>query len=187
MRSIFEDQRLTLADGVHRLESTGIAYMLTGSVAMVQFVMGRMTNDIDIVVELSHGQRSKFIEAFESDYYVPTEKISGAIDRHSMFNVLSNETLIKIDIALIKDTAFHRHAFEQREKVRIWEVDLWSIRRDDLIVSKLYWAKDSRSERQIRDVAGMMLHGFDLEYVREWSRILGIEDLLDESMSLSEK
>ena len=106
MNSIFEDQKLTLADGVRRLEEAGINYMLTGSVAMIRFAMARMTNDIDIVIELSHKDKDRFIRAFSDDYYVPEEKIPGAIDRRSMFNVLSNQTLIKIDLAMKKDTPF---------------------------------------------------------------------------------
>lgn len=179
MRSIFEDQRLTLADGIGRLESIGLNYMLTGSVAMLRFAPGRMTNDIDIVVQLSHGDRLGFVDAFADSYYIPEEKIPGAIDRSSMFNVLNNETLVKIDIALVKPTEFHRHAFANRERTTIWDIDLWSIRRDDLIISKLFWAKDSRSERQMRDVVTVMMNGFDAEYVRPWVKSLGVEDLFD--------
>ena len=187
MRSIFEDQRLTLEDGVRRLESLGLPYMLTGSVAMLRFAPGRMTNDIDIVVQLSHGDRRRFVDAFKADYYVPEEKISGVIDRSSMFNVLNNETLIKIDIAMAKPTEFHRNAFANRERASIWDIDLWSISRDDLIVSKLFWAKDSRSERQMRDVVSIMMNGFDGEHVGRWAASLGVSDLLAECVAEWEK
>lgn len=179
MRSIFEDQRLTLEDGVNRLESIGLAYMLTGSVAMLRFAQGRMTNDIDIVVQLSHGDRLRFVDAFADSYYIPEEKISGAIERSSMFNVLNNETLVKIDIALVKPTEFHQQAFKNRERADIWGVEVWAIRRDDLIVSKLYWAKDSRSERQMRDVVMVMMNGFDADYIKPWVKTLGVADLFD--------
>ncbi|HEX6280271.1 MAG TPA: hypothetical protein VFZ49_09705, partial [Pyrinomonadaceae bacterium] len=115
------------------------------------------------------------------------EKIAGAIDRSSMFNVLNEETLVKIDIALLKPTEFHRHAFANRERITIWETDLWSIRRDDLIVSKLFWAKDSRSERQMRDVVTIMMNGFDADYIRTWARSLGVEDLYAECVAAWEK
>lgn len=63
MRSVFEDQRLTLADGVQRLEAAGIDYMLTGSVPMIRFAMARMTNDINIVVELVPNDARRVIDA----------------------------------------------------------------------------------------------------------------------------
>lgn len=161
--------------------------MLTGSVAMLRFAQGRMTNDIDIVVQLSHDDRRRFVDVFGEAYYVPEEKIAGVIERSSMFNVLNNETLIKIDIAMTKPTEFHRHAFQNRERADIWGVETWSIRRDDLIISKLYWAKDSRSERQMRDVVSIMMNGFDAEYVRLWARSLGVDDLFDECFVAWEK
>jgi hypothetical protein len=179
VRSIFEDQRLTLADGVRRLESLGLNYMLTGSVAMLRFAPGRMTNDIDIVVQLEHRDRLRFVDAFAGNYYIPEEKIAGAIDRSSMFNVLNNETLVKIDIALVKPTEFHKNAFENRERVDLWDIEVWAIRRDDLIVSKLFWAKDSRSERQLRDVVTVMMNGFDADYILSWVKALGVSDLFD--------
>lgn len=113
--------------------------------------------------------------------------VEGAIRRRSMFNVLSNETLIKIDLAMKKDTPFHRHAFSKRERTTIWDVDLWAIQRDDLIVSKLYWAKDSHSEMQMRDVAGIMLNGFDRDYVSNWVDQLGVTELFLKCIKLTEK
>jgi hypothetical protein len=146
-----------------------------------------MTNDIDIVVQLAHSDRLRFVEAFADNYYIPEEKISGAIERSSMFNVLNNETLIKIDIALLKPTNFHRQAFDHRERTSIWDIDLWSIRRDDLIISKLFWAKDSRSERQMRDVVSVMMNGFDAEYIKPWVSQLGVQDLFDHCVTEWEK
>ncbi len=160
--------------------------MLTGSVAMVRFAMMRMTNDIDIVVELSSDDRHRIIQAFSDDYYVPEGKVAGAIRRQSMFNVISQRTLVKIDLVIRKDNPFQINAFERREKTSIWDVELWAIRKDDLILSKLNWAKDSRSELQMRDVAGILLHGFDQDYVRHWAAKLGVSDLLGDCIELSE-
>jgi len=185
VRSIFEHQSLTLKDGVERLENAGLNYMLTGSVAMIRFAMMRMTNDIDIVVELAQKDREKIIRAFADNYYVPEEKIAGAIERRSMFNVISQSTFVKIDLVIRKDDPFQIHAFSRREKTKIWDVDLWAIQKDDLILSKLNWAKDSRSELQMRDVSGIMMHGFDSEYVRGWASKLGVSDLYDECIKLS--
>ena len=51
----FELQEKVLKDVTERLESLGLSYMLSGSMAMVKYGMHRMTNDIDIVVELIGG------------------------------------------------------------------------------------------------------------------------------------
>lgn len=51
--------------------------------------------------------------------------------------------------------------------------------REDLIISKLYWAKDSLSEMQIRDVENLMstLPELDREYIAKWVQQLGIEEV----------
>lgn len=186
MKSVFEDQKATLQDGIERLEKYNVKYMLTGSVAMVRFAMMRMTNDIDIVVELDRSDARKIAQAFLGDYYVPEEKIPSAIDRRSMFNVINQTTLVKIDLVIRKDDAFQKHAFARREKTSIWDINLWAIQKDDLILSKLNWARISRSELQMRDVTGIMMHGYDEDYVTDWAARLGISDIYNDCVKLIE-
>jgi hypothetical protein len=52
-----------------RLDRAQIAYMVTGSIATNFYTVPRMTRDIDIVVELSERDLSRFIPLFEADYY----------------------------------------------------------------------------------------------------------------------
>lgn len=51
---------------VARLESAGIGYMLTGSVAMSYYAEPRMTRDIDFVVELNPGDERRVMQLFET-------------------------------------------------------------------------------------------------------------------------
>jgi len=44
-----------LQDALARLEREGIAYMLTGSLALSYYAEPRMTRDIDLVVEFPRG------------------------------------------------------------------------------------------------------------------------------------
>ena len=43
--NLFEDQKSVLRDCTERLERLDIAYMLTGSMAMIHYAMMRMTNE----------------------------------------------------------------------------------------------------------------------------------------------
>lgn len=184
MSTLFEDQKAALKDCVDRFEKLGIAYMLTGSMAMVNYAMMRMTNDIDIVMELDSGDAGKIIAEFEPDYYVPHSRVRDAIERRSMFNLLHQKTIVKIDCVVRKIGEFDQAAFDNRKKLDSFGFDVWVIGKEDLILSKLRWAKDSRSEMQMRDVAGIIRNGYDADYVRTWAKELGIEDILDECISL---
>lgn len=52
---------------------------------------------------------------------------------------------------------------------------------EDLILSKLEWAKASRAGRQIRDAAGVLAacgDALDWEYLDRWAEQLSVSDLL---------
>src|ERR1044072_5859668 len=97
-----------LRDVTQRLESGGIAFMLTGSMAMNYYAQPRMTRDIDLVVELASDQIDVLISTFETDYYVDRHAVARAIAERSMFNLIHNETIIKLDCIVLK-----RHEYRQ--------------------------------------------------------------------------
>jgi hypothetical protein len=109
--NLFEDQKMVLRDCTERFERLDIAYMLTGSMAMVNYAMMRMTADIDVVIEVSSHDAEKIINGFEPDYYVPHGRVKDAISRKVMFNLLHQEKLVKIDCVIRKETEFQKTAF----------------------------------------------------------------------------
>ena len=180
MSDLFEDQKDVLHDTVKRLDRLGIAYMLTGSMAMVQYAMMRMTNDIDIVIETSMRDATNIINGFEPDYYVPRNRVADAISRKFMFNVLHQKTLVKIDFVVRKDDVFQKEAFSRREMIVFMGFDLWIISKEDLVLSKLNWGKKTGSEMQRRDVANILRNGYDERYVEVWAEKLDLIDILKE-------
>ena len=182
--TLYEDQKRVLKDCTERFEKLGIAYMLTGSMAMINYAMMRMTNDIDIVLEVSSADADRIINEFEPDYYVPHGRVRDAISRKFMFNVLHQETLVKVDCVMRKDNEFQKAAFSHRRKIDFSGFDIWIIGKEDLILSKLNWAKTTRSEMQMRDVASILRNGYDENYVEEWALKSGVEDLLRECLEL---
>jgi hypothetical protein len=160
-----------------RLAQGRLAFMLTGSMAMNYYAQPRMTRDIDIVVELTPQDRDTIIRLFASDYYVPDDAISGAIADESLFNLIHHESVIKVDCIVRKNTPYRRTEFERRQRIRIEDFSTWIVSKEDLIISKLWWAKDSRSELQLRDVKNLASTGGDTDYVEHWTRELGLNNL----------
>lgn len=183
MTTLFEDQKTVLRDFTERLEKLGIDYMLTGSMAMVNYAMMRMTADIDVVLELSVKDADRIINEFEPDYYVPHNRVRDSISRKFMFNILHQTKLVKIDCVIRKKTEFQKTAFAGRKKLKFADdFEVWIIGREDLVLSKLKWAKDTKSEMQLRDVANILRNGYDAKYVEEWARKLEVEELLKEAL-----
>lgn len=183
-----QEQNDVLGDFTKRLDKIGIEYMLTGSMALVHYAISRATVDIDIVVNILSENIDKFFAEFESDYYIPLESAKNAVRQKRMFNLLNNQTLWKIDCVILKENEFDTNAFSRRQKVNYaGEFDVWIISKEDLILSKLNWAKKTKSERQMLDVASIIRNGFDEEYVETWARKLGVDELLRECFKLLDK
>ena len=183
-----QEQNDVLGDFTKRLDKIGIEYMLVGSMALVHYAMPRATVDIDIVVKISPGNIDEFIAEFENDFYIPQGRAKDASQRKGMFNILNNETILKIDCIVLKENEFDANAFSHRQKVDYaGDFDVWIIRKEDLILSKLNWAKNTKSERQMLDVASIIRNGFDNEYVEKWARKLGVDRLLRECFELLER
>lgn len=180
-----EEQNSILKDFTERLEKLGINYMLTGSMALVHYAMPRTTTDIDVVIELSIADTDNFIKEFERDFYVPQNRVKDAVHRNFMFNILNDETVIKIDCVMLKKDEFNQNAFSKRQRVKYTEhFEVWIIGKEDLVLSKMNWAKNSRSEMQMRDVASILRNGYDMEYVNSWAEKLKIGDILQECLEL---
>lgn len=164
-------------DFADRIEPLKIEYMLTGSLAMMLYSNYRMTADINIVIQLKYEDADRIINAFEPDYYVPHDRVHDAIAREFMFNVIHQETAFKIDLVIKKSNEFQQTAFDRRQKKDVYEREISVITLEDLILSKLLWAKKSLSEKQLTDVENLMQENFDADYTKNWARKLRIEDL----------
>jgi len=160
-----------------RLERAGIDYMLTGSMAMNYYAQPRMTRDIDIVVALEPGTAATIFREFSPEYYVPHDAVTSAIENSGMFNLIHQESIIKVDCIVQKNSPYRREEFDRRAQIAIEDFSTWIVSKEDLIISKLDWARDSRSELQLGDVRNLLSTGYDEEYVARWTEQLGLTDL----------
>jgi hypothetical protein len=160
-----------------RLERAGVAYMLTGSMAMNYYAQPRMTRDIDIVVALTRTQANLIVQLFSPDYYLALEAVQSSIDRESLFNAIHQESIIKVDFIVRKSSSYRRTEFERRQRIQVEAFSTWIVSKEDLIISKLHWAKDSHSEVQLRDVKNLVSSGCDHIYIERWTNELGLHNL----------
>ena len=158
-----------LRDVSGRLQGAGIPYMLTGSLAMSYYAEPRMTRDIDLVVELGRRDVERVVSLFAPDYYLSAEAVSEAIRNASMFNLVHVESVVKVDVVIRKDSAYRKHEFTRRREIEVDGFKTWVASREDLILSKLHWAKDSRSEMQLQDVRNLLATSCDWEYLHRWA------------------
>ena len=163
-----------MRDVSRRLESSGIAYMLTGSMAMNYYAHPRMTRDIDLVIALTPADTDRVVALFEPDYYISRDAVFSSIAEESIFNLIHNESVIKVDCIIRKNTTYRQTEFERRARITIQDFSVWITSKEDLIISKLAWARDSRSELQLGDVRNLAVTGCDTAYVEHWTHRLGL-------------
>jgi hypothetical protein len=60
---------------------------------------------------------------------------------------------------------------------------MWLISAEDLVISKLLWAKDSYSEMQLKDVRNLIetVDNLDLKYVENWIQKLDLKQIYKEA------
>jgi hypothetical protein len=171
-----------LKDVCARLENAEIAYMLTGSMAMNYYAQPRMTRDIDIVVELETSTAARLVSSFKPDYFVQPDAVHGAILEQGMFNLLHVDSVVKVDLIVRKQAPFRQAEFARRVRVELPGFPAWLVTREDLILSKLAWAKDSESELQLRDVRNLLSADTDTAYLRQWAPELNISAMLEDCL-----
>lgn len=171
----------TLWKVVDRLETAGIGYMLTGSMAVNVYGHARATNDLDMVTQIGLGDVKKLSKLFEKDFYINEETIREAIQNESMFNIIDNETIFKVDFIIAKTDAFSKQQFNRRQKIKIVDKTIYVISPEDLILSKLEWSRESLSEVQERDIKNILKTlgpSLDKQYLEKWATIKGMEERL---------
>lgn len=165
-----------------RLDSAGIPYMLTGSMAMAVYSIPRMTRDIDLVVEVEASDVDRLFNLFSKDCYIDRETVKEAINAHSMFNIIHNKWVIKADFIIRKNEEYRKEEFFRRRKVLIEDTPLYIVSPEDLILSKLVWGKQLISDLQLVDVRQMIsvILNLDWQYIKKWAVILGVDSALEE-------
>jgi hypothetical protein len=86
----------------------------------------------------------------------------------------------KADLIVRKSRPFSDAEFTRRQQVDFLGSPVWMASPEDVVLSKLEWALRTGSERQLRDVRGVLAakpDGIDVDYIERWTNALGLADL----------
>lgn len=115
----------------------------------------------------------------ESEFAASQEAAFEALRYRSQFNIIDFATLWKIDFIFRQPTPFDASRFQRREIVEIAGVRMQTASAEDILLTKLWWAKLGESERQINDAAGIIqVQGpnLDIDYVERWVAALELDE-----------
>ena len=167
---------------VMSLNRAGVPHMIAGSFASTFHGLSRTTVDIDVVIDPNPSSLSFLLNLLaEQGFYVSEANARAAFRLRTQFNVIHMAHVWKVDLIIRKERPFSYTEFNRREAATILEVDTFVASAEDTILAKLEWSKESDSERQRRDIEGIIQikgHGLDRGYLERWSKELGVSDAL---------
>jgi hypothetical protein len=182
----------TLRYVVEVLDSQGIEYMITGSVASSLQGEPRATHDLDVVVMVQPKDVAALLNSFSRPrFYLDEQAILEAIGTGGMFNAVSMEEGDKVDFWMLTNEPFDASRFARRVEVEVFGIPLRVSSPEDTILAKLRWSKMSGgSEKSFIDalrVYEVQSDGLDRAYLDDWVHRLDVEELwakLQESAEL---
>ncbi len=166
------------------LQRAGIPHMVTGAVAAIIYGEPRLTNDIDVVLDLRADDAPRLVGAFTAaEYYVPPvevvrEELGRLVDGH--FNIIHHESSLRADCYPIGRTdALARWGMERRRTVSVGGEDLTIAPAEYVILNKLKYYAISGSDRHLVDIRAMLRlsgSGLDVAAIEDWVERLGLEE-----------
>ena len=165
---------------VPALERAGAPYMVTGSIASSAHGMPRATRDLDIVVSPNRAQLLALMKEFPSDrYYADEQQALQALSNRSQFNIIDFVTGWKVDFIIAQNSEYARLALARRMRIDMAGTIIYVATPEDVLISKLHWAKLGESDRQLQDATGIITtqgSKLDLPYIERWVRELNLDE-----------
>ncbi|MCL2646834.1 MAG: hypothetical protein FWD61_07485 [Phycisphaerales bacterium] len=173
------DQHELLRYVASTLDRLKIPYFVTGSFAGILYGPFRMTNDLDVVIDLRFDQIDAFLAAFPpAEFYVERDAVVDAVRNRFQFNVLHQTSLAKVDFIVAEGSSHQREAFRRIRRIRSTvDYDVTYISPEDIILNKLRFYQESDSQKHLQDIVGILKtsgNSLDLAYIEQWSDWLDV-------------
>lgn len=164
------------------LNEANIDYVVTGAVAAIVYGTPRVTEDIDIIIDMKGLGASDLEKLFPpSAYYVPPAEViaSEAMKpTRGHFDVIHMSTGLKADFYLAGRDPLHKWAMERRKTIQVGRVKCAVAPPEYVIIRKLEYFLEGGSEKHLEDIRRMMeVSGatIDMSYLDREIRGRGLE------------
>lgn len=171
-------------------ERLGVRYAVGGSVAGIAHGYTRFTMDVDVVADLRPEQVADFVADLEkAHFWVDEPMIRDAIRWKRSFNVLNEDTGVKVDVFLSQGRPWDEEMLARRKMGYLgsdpepaFEVES----AEDYVLSKLSWYRQGGgvSDRQWNDILAVLKVqslSLDTGYMERWAPHIGVSDLLEKA------
>jgi hypothetical protein len=174
---------------VEALENDDVAYIIVGSTAAAAWGVIRATRDVDLVAELTTNSLELLLKRLGTDaFYIPTNDARHSTLFGGSFNVLHLPSGGKVDIFVPQtNDAFTKSRMKRRIRSEVIGIVAWIATPEDVVLAKLRWRIESRSEVQWRDCVEIAAtHSLDGDYMNIWAPHLNVAADLEELLRTGE-
>lgn len=172
---------------VDSLDRSALHYAITGSMASSIHGEPQMSNDVDICLRMTPAQAERLANALPSRFYRSREAMVEAAKGGPMTNLIDMKTNLKVDLSVLASEPFYDQVLQRRQLLEYLPggPSFWFVSAEDVILMKLVWRKDSRSQKQWENALSVVrCRGAQLDwsYLRKWAEKL---DLLSDFEALA--
>lgn len=162
------------------LNSANIPYYITGGVAAIAHGEPRATIDLDVVIAVDLADLPTLASNFEAQgFYVAglADVMAGSL---RCLNITHLETIENVDLMISGREEYDLIKFDRSRSYTLpgsGEVTIASP--EDVIISKLIWRRTSQSDKQWRDILGILKvqqEKLDFGYLQSWVDRFGLND-----------
>ncbi len=168
---------------IDALDSTGILYMLVGSLSSNYYGVPRSTQDADFVVQLRNIPITTLIERLGPQFRLEPQLSFETIQASTRYILTLIDNPFHVELFLLGEDEYDRQRFSRRHCACILGREVYIPTAEDVIVTKLRWSQHGRRIKDrddVRNVLAIQGDRLDWNYIRQWCAHHGTLELLDE-------
>jgi hypothetical protein len=162
------------------LNTTNIPYYITGGVAAIAHGEPRATIDLDVVIAIDLADLPALAANFEAQGFYVAGLVDVMTGSLRCLNITHLETIENVDLMISGADEYDLIKFDRKRLYTLpgsGEVAIASP--EDVIITKLIWRRESQSDKQWRDILGVLKvqqEKLDFRYLQGWVERFGIEE-----------
>jgi hypothetical protein len=161
------------------LEACAIPYLLSGSFASNYYGIPRSTKDADFVLQMQIAAGTEFAKQLGTDFHLEPQ-LSFETNTGTFRQILHHKKkTFKVELFLLSPDPHDQSRFQRRRVLPLLQRRLWLPSPEDVIVTKLRWAR-GKDKDDARDVMAVQQDKLDWAYIAEWCQHHGTSTLLEE-------
>ena len=168
------------------LATAHIPYMIVGSLASNFHGVPRSTRDADFVIELAPGRLETLSRSLPPELALEPQGAFEMVTGTMRYVIALAGSPFICELFVISDDPHDRERFARRVAARVFGRSAFLATAEDMIVTKLRWAREGRRSKDrddVRNIIAVRDGELDWTYIRGWTDRHGTTPLLDEIRS----